>query len=344
MASSRSLRVVVSLLLTAALVAVFAWNVDFGQVAAALAKASLGLVMASAGLALLSYWLRVIRWQLILAPAGGVRHREALLATAVGYAALALLPARMGDLVRPLVLARRTPLPTSAALASILTERIFDLWSVMAFFMVFALWPPAMADLTPAARANLGVLHTSGLVVLAGLVLGTLTLLALFRFQDRFIATIGRLIARFRSSWQTPIEAFLGHFLDGLRVLQRPRQLVLTLAASSAVWGVIYWQLQVSLLALGVALPLRATFLLVALSVIGLAIPTPAGVGGFHAALQFGLTTFFAVDLATATGVAIVHHAVCFLPITLIGLACIPLLGFSLRAVQAPPQIPGEDP
>ena len=44
-----------------------------------------------------------------------------------------------------------------------------------------------------------------------------------------------------------------------------------------------------------------------------------------------------AVDLATATGVAIVHHAACFLPITLLGLACIPLLGFSLHTVQAPP-------
>lgn len=337
MAASRTLRVVVSLLLTAVLVALFVWNVDLGEVAAALARASLPLVAASALLGLLSYWLRVLRWQLILAPAGGVSHREALLATVVGYAAMALLPARMGDLVRPLVVARRTPLSTSAALASILTERIFDLWTVVAAFLVFALWPPAMPELGEAARVNLARLHTSGLVAMAGMVLGTLLLLALFRFQRRFVALLGGLAGRVRASWRAPVEAFLGHFLDGLRVLQRPGQLLLTLAASAAVWGVIYWQLQVSLAALGVTLPLRACFLLVALSVIGLAIPTPAGVGGFHAALQFGLTSFFAVDLATATGVAIVHHAACFLPITLLGLACIPLLGFSLHTVQAPP-------
>ena len=50
-------------------------------------------------------WLRAVRWQLILRPVGRVRHSSAVLATAVGYAALSLLPARMGDLIRPLILA-----------------------------------------------------------------------------------------------------------------------------------------------------------------------------------------------------------------------------------------------
>jgi uncharacterized protein (TIRG00374 family) len=265
------------------------------------------------------------------------------LATAVGYAAMTLLPARMGDLVRPLALSRRTTVPVSAALASILTERIFDLWTVVAFYLAFVLWPPAMAGLDDAARSNLGRLSGTGVVVMTGLVAGTLVLAALFRWQDRFIAVATWPAARLRPSWRAPLESFLGHFLDGLRVLQRPRQLALTLVASVAVWGVVYWQVLVTLDAFGLDLPLRATFLIVALAVIGLAIPTPGGVGGFHAATQIGLTSFFAVDLATASGIAVVYHAVCFVPITVIGLACVPLLGLSLQTVRDRDHPDGED-
>jgi uncharacterized membrane protein YbhN (UPF0104 family) len=50
--------------------------------------------------------------------------------------------------------------------------------------------------------------------------------------------------------------------------------------------------------------------------------------------MQVGLTAFFAVDLNDATAIAIVHHAICFLPITVIGLLCLPLAGVRLREVD----------
>lgn len=331
MVATRSVRIAVSLALAALLLALFLWNVDLSAVGEAVADADGGLLTAAAVLALVSYWLRAVRWQLILRPAGRVRHSSAVLATAVGYATMALLPARLGDLVRPVVLARREPLPTSAALASILTERIFDLWTVVAFFLISVLWPPEMSGLTAQARANLALLGRSGALVGAGLAAGTLILLGLFRYQERFVAIVTRPLARFR--WRAPVEAFLRHFLDGLRVIQRPRDLAATAGMSALVWLVIYLQVDVTLAAFGVDLPLRASYLLVAVSVIGLAVPTPGGIGGFHKAAQVGLTLFFAVELSRATAFAIVHHAICFIPITILGLLCLPVLGMSLRGL-----------
>jgi uncharacterized membrane protein YbhN (UPF0104 family) len=90
-----------------------------------------------------------------------------------------------------------------------------------------------------------------------------------------------------------------------------------------------------TLVAFDIDLPLRAAFLLVTLAVIGLAVPTPGGVGGFHKATQVGMTMFFGIGLNKATGVAIAYHAICFLPITVVGLLCLPLLGVNLREVEA---------
>jgi uncharacterized protein (TIRG00374 family) len=332
----QGLRIGISLVLAALLIAAFLWNVDFGEMGRALASANPWWTLASVMTALFAYWLRVVRWQIILRPAGKTRHSSAVLATVVGYTGIALLPARMGDIIRPVVLSRRDRIPTSATIASILCERIFDLWTVVLFFVVFLVWPPEMPHLTAEATDYLQILEVTGWFAGVGLMAGTLFLLALFKYQGRFVDLVAALVDRVKPTWSGPFASFLNHFLDGLRVLQRPRELILTAATSIALWIVIFVQLDMCLRAFGVFLPLRAAFLLVTLSVIGMAIPTPGGVGGFHAMIQIGLTGFFAVDHNLAAGIAIADHAICFIPIALIGLVCIPLFGLSLRPSTVP--------
>jgi uncharacterized protein (TIRG00374 family) len=333
--AKKAIRIGVSLALMVVLLAVFLWNVDFHEVGRSLAGADFTMLVAASLVALFSYGLRALRWQFILRPVSRVRLSSVLLTTAVGYAALSLLPARMGDLIRPLLLARREKIPASASLASILTERVFDLWSVVLFFLVFIIWPPYMSNFDEQAQHSLEVLSLSGYVVGGGLLVGTFILLGLFRYQERFVELLTRPIVWIKASWRQPATNFFNHFLDGLRVLQRPRDLVITTVASVFMWYVICWQVRFTLLAFDVDLPLRAAYLIVTMAVIGLAVPTPGGVGGFHKATQVAMTLFFGIGLNEATGIAIAYHAICFVPITIIGLLCVPLLGVNLREVDS---------
>ncbi len=184
---------------------------------------------------------------------------------------------------------------------------------------------------SPEAHSNLEILKISGYVVAGGLFFGICCLLGLFRYQTRFIEIITRPISWIKENWRQPATNFLNHFMDGMRVLKRPLDLTLTVMTSFIMWVVIYWQVNISLRAFDVELPLRASFILITLAIIGMAIPTPGGVGGFHKAIQLGLTGFFAVDYALATAIAIAYHATCFIPITVIGLLCLPVFGLSLR-------------
>ncbi len=322
------------LFLTVGLLTLFLYNVDLAEVGRALAAADPRLVAAAVVSGLFSYWLRAVRWQLILRSAGATRHSTAVMATAVGYAAMTLLPARAGDVVRPILLARRDPVPTSAALASVVTERIFDLLMVVSFFVTFLVWPPAMVMAGAGAEHTLHLLTVTGWVVGTGCVTATGVLLLMLRLQDRLVTVVTLPLARFRPAWQAPVAAFLHHFLDGMRVVSRPLDLALTLSMSVVIWLFAYLHVFLTLLAFDLHLPFRATFLVVTLAVIGMAIPTPGGIGGIHKGTQIALTQFFAVDLGRATGVAIVYHAGAFLPITLIGLLCLPLLGLDLRQVR----------
>ena len=72
--------------------------------------------------------------------------------------------------------------------------------------------------------------------------------------------------------------------------------------------------------AFGIDLPFSGTFLLQAMLVVGVAVPTPGGVGSYHEAYRLGVTTFFDApnDLAVAAAIAV--HFISFVPILLLGL------------------------
>jgi hypothetical protein len=70
-----------------------------------------------------------------------------------------------------------------------------------------------------------------------------------------------------------------------------------------------------------------------ALMALGVAVPTPAGVGGFHAAVQVGLTGFYDVPVDAAVGAALVLHAATFAPVTIAGMAWMVRDGITFRGM-----------
>jgi len=67
-------------------------------------------------------------------------------------------------------------------------------------------------------------------------------------------------------------------------------------------------------------LPFDSSFFISGLSTLGLAIPTPGGVGGFHKACQLVLTTFYGFTIDESVAVALLFHAVGTVPVVLTGL------------------------
>ena len=118
-----------------------------------------------------------------------------------------------------------------------------------------------------------------------------------------------------------PARRIAHTFLDGFASLKTPRLAVLVAGGSLVMWFVINVQIYCSMRAFGLDLPLSAAYVVTTAGVLGLVVPTPGGVGGYHAAVQFALTDIFHVPVATATGVALAAHAISFAPISLIGFA-----------------------
>ena len=133
-----------------------------------------------------------LRWTWLLRPVGRVPFWPSFLATAVGFAANNL-PARVGEVIRPALLARMRRLPFSALLASILFERALDGGSVLVFLLLAVLLgiPGSTAGGAAFAMMRTGALVAAAVfVVLVGA-----ALVLLFR-RDAAARLFGRLADR----------------------------------------------------------------------------------------------------------------------------------------------------
>jgi uncharacterized protein (TIRG00374 family) len=136
---------------------------------------------------------------------------------------------------------------------------------------------------------------------------------------------------------QPRVRSFAGSFIDGFATLRNPKLFVMVLAGSLAMWFVINVQVWALFRAFHVGLPLSAAYVVTTFAVLGLMIPTPGGLGSYHVAVQFALTYFYGVPVGIASAIALLAHAVSFVPITIVG------LGFLLAAparAEEPPAAP----
>jgi len=316
-ASRRGLHVALSILLAAGLLAFFLSRANLSEIGRQIAQASPAWLAISTLLGLGTFLLRALRWVWILRPVGRVPFFPAFSATAVGFAANTVLPARAGEIVRPALLARERRLPFSALLASILFERVLDAACVL-FFLLLAIiaGPPSSAH-----GSAFGALAKGAVVpaLLLAAVIGV-SLFAVFRraSTERFFERLAR---RLPARIAPRASAFAATFLDGFESLRRPRLSLLVVAGSLLMWLVINLQIHATLKAFGLALPLSAAYVVTAAAVLGLAVPTPGGIGGYHAAVQVALTDLYGVPVAAASGVALLAHAISFVPISLVGFA-----------------------
>jgi uncharacterized membrane protein YbhN (UPF0104 family) len=95
----------------------------------------------------------------------------------------------------------------------------------------------------------------------------------------------------------------------GLACVRRPGRLLAALALSLPLWLSIALGVWSASVAFHLAISFVGSFLVIAMLVVGVAVPTPGAVGGFHAAFKFAATTFFAASDDAAVGAAIVLHA-----------------------------------
>ena len=134
-------RTIVALALVVGLLALFLHNVDLWRVATEIFRARPQWLALSLATMLANLAIRAWRWQFLLEPLGRPTFGNAFRATAVGFAATSVLPARAGEVIRPYFLARterhHEKMTATGAFATIILERVLDTITVLMLLASF---------------------------------------------------------------------------------------------------------------------------------------------------------------------------------------------------------------
>lgn len=300
--------------IVAALMVVFLYffgrSVDWKEVPAHIANVNVALFLLLIPGAALHFVTRAVRWHVLVAREKiDVRFRNLVAANIVGFTVSAVFPGRLGELAKPLYLARKEGLRPGFAVGTVVVERIFDMATLCLLLGLFLLTRPLFAGAWPIASEageRLAFWGTLGVAVAAAFL--ALTLLLYF-FRERALRAVAVLLKPLPARAGTAVIGLLREFIGGLKFFRTPGQLALYAVLSLVVWlGVIlfYWVL---FFAYHVRVPYFLVVPFVFLTAVGASIPTPGMIGGFHYFSKLGMVLVLRLDPGQAAGMTLVAHA-----------------------------------
>ena len=325
------IRTIVVIGLAIGLVAIFLRNADLAQVWNSVAAARMDYLLLALGLVAVGFVIRAERWKYLLEPIGRTRFRNVFRTTVIGFGASAVLPARAGEVIRPYLLARQEGLSATAAFATIIVERVLDLVAVLGMLAAFLiLFDPG---LEARDSAVFSAIRYGGLIM-APFAIGALIVMF---FMAGHPDTLHRWLLKAEMVLPTRLASLIARlaktFAEGFGVVRRPERLVIAVAWSIVLWISIAAGIWAVSIAFGIGMSFTGAWLMLAPLVVGVAVPTPGGVGGFHEAYRIGATAFFGADNNTAVGAAIVLHAISMLPVAIVALVFIVQDGLKIGGI-----------
>ena len=333
-------------------------NVPLSDLLSYLGSINYYWVIPSVAIALISFALRVIRWQIILASIQQIGFWQAFHPLMIGFMINCILPGRVGEMARPVILRQREKIPFSAGLATVAEERVFDICILISLFVVVLATVPIQPDLFISFgkyRLDRETLEMIGsgmlklcLVLIAGIVMVTIekTRNLINRLIMKapglfvFISQEGRESIRCRVS--RPLAGVVDNFARGFSLVRYPKKMIACILLSIGVWYLA--ALSIYVMALGCPgvnglsfLQLAAVFVIICFFI---ALPSVPGFWGVWEAGGVFALSLFGVSARDAAGFTLANHAIQMIPIIMIGIVSAVITGINILKVAYDKDVP----
>ncbi len=259
---------------------------DLGRIWAEMLNADYRWVWPYVAILLVIHVVRTVRWGILLEPVAKVPFSRLNAVAAVGFMALVVLPFRLGEFARPYLVAERPRLRVSAALSSVVVERVAD-----GLFTALLLILTLLA--VPEGTRGLHAFRIAGVVVFAAFAALLGFLLLAYRNRPRAVALTHRLLDPVSPRAAERAAGMMDAFIHGLRLVPSRRKVAAFFLLTVVYWAVNGWGIQLFAHSFGFELRLLDAFTVLGVLVVGVMIPAgPGMVGTFQAAVAGGLALF----------------------------------------------------
>lgn len=268
-------------------------------------------------------YVRSYRWGVILQPMEKIDQLSLFSVTSVGFLAIAAIPARIGELARPYLISKKSSVKMSSAMGTIIIERIFDSFTIL---LIAAIVIP-MTNLPP------WMITSSIIFFLIALALFCFVLFLILR-RESALKFINAVLTKLPGKLAHKADEMIHHFIDGFQVVTNINLLLYLIVLSFLIWFVDVVAIYILLFSFGFTLPVIASFVLMIILIVGIAIPTAPGfIGNWHFACVLGLS-LFGLPKAEALSFAVVYHFLSMAVLVAFGAAFLPFNKFSISDMK----------
>ena len=247
------------------------------------------------------------RWSKITG--NGSRFRDTFIALLSGLFVNNVLPARIGEVARGYVLAKRTGLSFTYALSTVLLDRFFDLVGLLIITfitLIFIPWQllPQQVKLVIFLLVSLLAFCIILIIILSRKSLADKVAKKLHSVKRPFIAKLAKPVLDIQ---------------ENLTRVGTPLNLIYFILIAVATWFLMSAALYFTMLMLGIKLPVITVCFIAAGVNLGLIIPSSPGYVGVYQWLFRTLLVIFAISNEKALAVSIAFQATWYIPYTVIG-------------------------
>jgi uncharacterized protein (TIRG00374 family) len=337
---------------------VFAFkNVPMTELAAYIGKVNYLWIGPSVLLVLAAFFLRSIRWRVILGPDRELGFWKVHHPLMIGFMLNCIMPGRVGELARPAILFKHERVPFTTGLATVAAERVFDIAMLL---LIFALMlgtiqidpnidiPFGSYHLTRSTLVAIGYgMVRLSLALLLGIVL--ISIDASRRLINRMIMGLQKLLFFMSSDFQQQVSDKIGKRLVaiienvamGFALVKKPGRLIVCTGLTAAIWilsGVSYYVMALG--SPGIHLSVIEMFIYMVIICFFIALPSVPGYWGLWEAGGVFALALFGIAPKDAAGFTLVNHAVQIFPIIIVGLVSAMVTGVNIWKTSYPEKLP----
>jgi len=283
--SNKTLKSFLTIVISLAFAGFFLWlalrGLDFKVIQKSLAKANYLWVAFAAVFALLAYWFRAIRWNLLLEPMGHkISSSNALWSLSFGYLMNLTIP-RSGEVARATALYGVEKVPVDKSFGTIILERVVDLICMLGFLGLTLIFKYD-AILAFYKNSGININPNKILIVIGGLAVSGVLF---FVFKNKFVnvPVLGKIIG------------FIDGILLGLTSIFKLKEKGKFILYTIGIWVSYYFAAYLVCFALPETSDFTFAdgFFIIVVGTLGMIIPASGGIGAFNLAMKYGFMALF---------------------------------------------------
>ena len=315
------LQFLLELLISSTLMVLAIWGIDFSSLWKVLRDANYLWLIPSVLSVFLLLLLKAWRWRLLYYPEYRLPFGSLFTALSAGFFISNILPARLGEVSRVLLIVSEQPVGIARTTATIIIEHLLDL----ATLLIYLLFLLPFVHLPP-------ILTNSAKITGIGAAVGIIAMFVLSFWKNKLVLWFNALSEKMSFFKKPFIHGFVMNMLDGFTVM-RTKTGVLIIGISFFGWILVFITAWSAAEALKLDVHFVAIMFAVVVTTMGMLIPSSPGyIGVFHYLTVVSLGPF-GVLKDTALALALLWHAVNYLTLSATGYIALWIHGTSLSQV-----------